>query len=353
MAIKRGFLRASFLFIAITFNLIALIACDSADNDQPTTLSLSGATMGTTYNISLVSSPTGIDQAQLQTEIDDLLRRLNQQMSTYIDDSDIIKFNQGPIDQWQVVPAEFFEVIALSQQISVLTNGQFDITIGPLVELWGFGKRDNQKVPEQSAIDKAKDQVGWQKLLIDKEASSIKKSSQLWLDVSAVAKGYGVDQIAKLVEQKGVNHYLIEIGGEMRVKGLNSRNTQWRVGIEVPSLLQQQAHKVITLTDKAIATSGDYRNYFEEDGQRFSHTIDPLTGQPVKHAIASVTVISDTAAQADALATALNVLGEDAALAFAKKEGLAAYFIFYDNVSEESPYRTYHTDQFSQFLTNY
>ncbi|MGH1486692.1 MAG: FAD:protein FMN transferase, partial [Cellvibrionaceae bacterium] len=267
-----------------------------------------------------------------------------------IDDAEIMKFNRAEVDQWQPISASFLEVLTLSQGLAALTEGRFDITIGPLIELWGFGKREQGDIPSDDEINTAKSRVGWQNLVIDQQKSAIKKMIPLWLDVSAVAKGYGVDQISALLDQYNSSRYLVEIGGEMRVKGYNQQDRAWRVGIEAPSLLQRQAQQIVAFTDKAIATSGDYRNFFEKDGQRFSHTIDPSTGKPVRHNIASVTVIAETAAAADAYATALNVLGKKNALAFAEQQNLAAYFILYNNDDPNQDYDIVVTEQFKPFL---
>ena len=306
--------------------------------------------MGTTYSIKIIDPPVGLVAVTLQKQVDDLLKEINQQMSTYIDDADIMQFNRAEIGQWQTVSSDFLDVLSLSQEIAALTAGRFDITIGPLIELWGFGKREQGDIPSESEINAAKNRVGWQNLVIDQQQRAIKKMTPLWLDVSAVAKGYGVDQISVLLDQYTASHYLVEIGGEMRVKGLNQQGQAWRVGIEAPSVLQRQAQQIVALTDSAIATSGDYRNFFEKEGQRFSHTIDPSTGKPVRHNIASVTVISETAAVADAYATALNVLGKEEALALAKQQNLAAYFILYNNDDSNRDYDIVVTELFKPFL---
>jgi thiamine biosynthesis lipoprotein len=307
--------------------------------------------MGTTYNITIVDPPNDVALVTLQKQIDDLLEVVNQQMSTYINDAEIMQFNRAPVETWFPVSSGFLSVIELSQQLASLTKGRFDITIGPLVELWGFGKKQGSEVPTDAAIADAQSRVGWQNLHVNKDQQAIRKDKALWLDVSAVAKGYGVDQIAEILNSYNIANYLVEIGGEMRVKGLNQQQRSWRIGIEVPSLAQRQAQQIIELTDKSIATSGDYRNFFEQDGHRYSHTIDPVSGRPVKHNIASVTVVMDTAAEADAYATALNVLGEEAAIALVEQENIAAYFIFYDNENADKDYRILYTDSFSQFLS--
>ncbi len=328
--------------------MVLLVGCQ--DDKQKPAIFLSGSTMGTTYHITLVDAPSALIQSAAQDSIDRLLAQLNQQMSTYIDDSEIRAFNRLAEHQWQTISLEFMEVIELSQHISSLTDGQFDITIGPLVELWGFGKQTITHRPSDIAIADAKARVGWRKLQIDKPQLAISKQAPLWLDVSAVAKGYAVDKIAEWITSKGIQNFLVEIGGEMRLGGTNRQQQPWRIGIETPSLLQKKAQQLILLSNKAIATSGDYRNFFEEDGQRFSHTIDPLSGQPVKHNIASVSVIAETAAEADAWATALNVLGEEQALVVAEAQQLAAYFILYDNESKTANYKIVMTEAFKPYI---
>jgi len=343
-------IKASFLFVA-SLLVIPITGCERKE-PLLEAIYINGPTMGTNYNITLVSPPKSVKQTALKQEIDLLLKALNQEMSTYIVDSDIMLFNQRTIGQPQFVKDDFLDVLILSQRISELTSGYFDITVGPLVELWGFGRNVNQQVPSADEVEKAKSKVGWEYLVINPSAKTIEKQRAIWLDVSAIAKGFAVDKVAGLMETKGIEHFLVEIGGEMRVKGFNRQQQRWRVGIETPSLLQNQAQQLVQFSDKAIATSGDYRNYFEKDGQRFSHTIDPSTGMPVKHNIASVSVVADTAAEADALATALNVLGEVAAIELANKEHLAAYFIFYDDTQGESVngYRIVYTDSFKEFI---
>ncbi|MBX2808221.1 MAG: FAD:protein FMN transferase [Cellvibrionaceae bacterium] len=331
-------LKASFLLMIIAVFLCSAVACQR----QPAlpTIVLSGATMGTTYHITLVSVPEAITTAQLQQATDALLLSINQQMSTYIEDSEISQFNRLPVDQWLPISEDFQAVLLLSQQIAAVTDGKFDITVGPLIELWGFGNTLNQQIPDPEAIADAKAKTGWRYLSIDQQTQRITKSRELSLNVSAIAKGFAVDKLAAYYQSQGIANYLVEIGGEMRVQGTNAQGVLWKIGIEKPALLQQQqAQQIVSLDNQAVATSGDYRNYFEENGQRFSHTIDPETGYPVRHNIASVTVIAPTAAAADGFATALNVLGEKHALALAETEKLAAYFILYDDQSE-SGYRT-------------
>ena len=340
--------------LLLVYLSLAVILASCGQPSSPQSYLITGPTMGTSYHITVVSPPANIDKHALQINIDKLLIDINRQMSTYIPDSEISKFNQSSVNTWKSISTDFFTVLELSQSFSLLTSGRFDITIGPLVDLWGFGAATDlyQKIPSRDLLEQTLDNVGWHNLVLDKENRAIKKIKPISINLSAIAKGYGVDKVAELLTSKNIDNYLVEIGGEVRARGLNKENKSWRLGIEEPLLMQQSVQRVVELTDQAIATSGDYRNYFEENGTRFSHTIDPTSGRPVKHNIASVSVIADNAATADALATALNVLGEKAALALSERENIAAYFILYDNENTESKYRVVHSKAFIPFLNN-
>lgn len=288
---------------------------------------LEGATMGTTYHISVIPEPDQIvNTSELQAAIDQELQQINQSMSTYIPDSELMILNRAPINEWFYVSEPLREVLEISQDISRRSSGAFDITVGPLVNLWGFGpthRPDNK--PTQEAINDAKAILGYTALEIT--GHQVQKLLPVQLDLSAVAKGYGVDALAQLLESRGVHRYMVEIGGELRLRGLNSKDLPWRIAIEQPEDWQGSVHKAISLTDCGMATSGDYRNYFEQNGEHYSHTIDPKTGYPITHNLASVTVIAETAAKADAWATALNVLGPEKGMAVANTEKLAVYMI--------------------------
>lgn len=324
-----------------------LAGCDQFVPSEP--LILQGNTMGTTYSITIAEPPPSVVENELTSTIEALLQAVNQQMSTYIDDSEISKFNQAPVNTWQTISADFIKVVMLSQTLSEQSEGRFDVTIGPLINLWGFGRQTSSTVPSDAAIAAAKAKIGWQALEINEATRQIRKTKPIELNLSAIAKGFGVDKIAESLESKGIENYLVEIGGEIRVKGVNPSGNTWRLGIEKPSLNQQQAQQIIALIEGSIATSGDYRNYFEEGGVRYSHTIDPSSGKPVRHSIASVTVIAATAALADGYATALNVMGIDDALALAEAEKLSVFFILYDQTSDTG-YREVYSSQFTQYI---
>jgi len=290
--------------------------------------------MGTTYNVTAVveaGTPAQV-QDSLQLKIDAELSLINQLMSTYISDSDLMLLNAQPSGEWVSVSAALFEILALSVEIGDITDGAFDITVGPLVEVWGFGAAMTQdEVPNADTLIRLKELTGYQKLRLNKLEKKAFKSGDIRLDLSAIAKGYAVDRVAELLESEGIRSYLVEVGGEIRVNGHSARGTLWSIGIEVPSLMQGNPQKSIAVTNKGIATSGDYRNFFEVDGVRYSHTLDPRTGWPVKHQLASVTVIAESSAIADSLATGFSVMGVVKAMKLAEKEGIAAFFVQREN----------------------
>lgn len=314
------------LLVSFLFLWVLLVSCSSKSEQE--FVQLEGQTMGTTYHITLVRKDPALTRDELvalQTEIDSELQTINQHMSTYIPDSEIMVLNAAAVDEWLYVSEPLREVLAISQTISHKSGGAFDITVGPLINLWGFGatKHEDQK-PSAEAIDSARATIGYQHLEI--VGHQVRKAAPIQLDLSAVAKGYGVDWIADFLSERGFEHYMVEIGGELRLKGLNAKGLPWRIAIEQPESLQN-VHKAISLSDQGMATSGDYRNYFEVDGKRYSHTLDPATGYPIEHNLASVTVIAPTCAEADAWATALNVLGPEKGMEIANREKLSVYMI--------------------------
>ncbi len=330
----------SFLFFwALLFGTVFLSGCGQAERDV---IRFAGETMGTTYHITLVADEgksLSVDATALQAAVDAELQKINQHMSTYIPDSELMRFNAFQAGEWHKISRPLEDVLLLSQQISERSGGAFDITVGPLVNLWGFGPdKHEDDVPGAEAIAAVKARMGYDKLeVLDGQA---RKSADIWLDLSAIAKGYGVDWIADYIARQGINHYMVEIGGEIRVKGTNPQGQAWRIAIEQPSMMQQSVHKAIALTDAGMATSGDYRNYFERDGKRYSHTIDPQTGYPIAHQLVSVTVIASTAAEADGWATAINVLGPEQGMEVADREKLAVYMIVKESEGFSDRYST-------------
>jgi thiamine biosynthesis lipoprotein len=303
--------------------------------------------MGTTYSVKITDIPPSLDSSALHTEIQAVFERINDQMSTYLESSTLSRFNAGRGTDWFKVPLELVTVVRQAQQLSELTGGAFDITVGPLVNLWGFGPESApEQPPPAEAIASALQRSGYRKLASRTNPPGLKKSiPDLYVDLSAIAKGYAVDQVAEHLEERGVSNYLVEVGGEIRGLGQNARHVPWQVAIEKPVPGTRIVQQVIAVDGMSIATSGDYRNYFEHEGRQFSHTIDPKTGSPVTHTLASVTVVNPSATYADALATGLMVLGPETGYQLAEREGLAALFI----VRTESDFVSHATPAFDRY----
>ena len=250
-------------------------------------------------------------------------------MSTYRPESEISRFNRARSTDPFPVSADTLAVLRHAREISELTGGAFDVTVGPLVDAWGFGPAGEPAAPPtEGDIERLRRQVGFRKLRIDHAASSIRKLVPgLSCDLSALAKGYAVDRVADRLHAEGIDSYLIEVGGEVRAGGLSPRGDAWRVGIEQPGPGPPAVQRLVRLRDRALATSGDYRNYYEVGGRRISHTIDPRSGRPIDHRLASVSVVAPLGVRADAIATALGVLGPDAGYELAAAQGWAALLI--------------------------
>lgn len=250
-------------------------------------------------------------------------------MSTYREDSDICRFGAYRGSDWFAVSADTVSVVAEALRMSELTSGAFDVTVDPLVRLWGFGaRRETGEAPPEQAIAEARCKVDCRRLQARLDPPALRKTSpEISVDLSAIAKGYAADAVASLIEKLSVTNYLVAIGGELKARGHGQQGRPWRVGVDKPLDDGRALQRIIELKDSAISTSGDYRNFFTDAGRRYSHVIDPRTGRPVTHNLASVTIVCDTSARADALATALMVLGSDAGFELAAKHGWACLFI--------------------------
>jgi thiamine biosynthesis lipoprotein len=333
---------------ALLLALLALTACQPAPPDP--TVRLAGSTMGTGYELKLVPAPGQTLPADLKTEIDALLVQVNRRMSTYEPDSELSRFNRNPSTDWIAVSPELQQVVAEGLRISDLSNGAFDITVGPLVNLWGFGPESRRdQVPSDEAIAQARERVGYWRLHARAEPPALKKDRpDLYVDLSALAKGYGVDQLADLVEAKGIHNYLVSISGDLRAKGLNGKGQPWTVAIERPVPGQRSVERLIRISDHAVSTAGDYRNYFEQNGRRYSHIINPRTGRPVLQTLVSVTVVSKLDLQADAIDTALLAAGADPGFQLATDHHLAAFFILAS--PDGKSFQERYTPEFEPFL---
>ncbi|MEV8466339.1 FAD:protein FMN transferase [Fluviibacterium sp. DFM31] len=310
-------------------------------DDTPETLKISGKTMGTTYNITVVDAPDGTTTDDLVDRIETVLADVNGKMSNWDPNSEVSLFNAALSTEAVTVSAPFAQVLSAANDIHQLSGGKFDVTLAPLIDLWGFGaKKPGDPIPSDADIAQALKSVG-QSALLELDGTTLRKvQPEVSVNLSAIAKGYGVDQIAAALRADGIDRYLVEIGGDLAAGGLNAEDAPWSIGIERPDAASRTVEEIVQISDKGLATSGDYRNYFEQDGVRYSHIIDPTTGKPVTHQTASITVIAQTAMLADAWATALLVVGSETAFDIAAQAGVAVLAIDRNNdqfVSRTSP----------------
>lgn len=291
---------------------------------------LSGPTMGTTYTVRIVAPPPQLTAHVVRSIIEQELERVDVSMSGYRNDSEIARFNATHSNDWVECSPELAHVMHAALEISRDSGGAFDVTVTPLVRLWGFGPEADEgtPLPGAAAIARARTHVGSTLVRVQLDPPAVRKEEpSVTIDLNGIAPGYAVDRIATRLEENDVTRYLVDIGGEIRARGRNKEGKRWRVAVEDPSRTGIEPLVVLNLSDQAIATSGDYRQYVEKDGQRFSHTIDPRTGAPIRHRLASVVVAHELAMYADAWATAYNVLGPDAGYELAARLGMAAMFI--------------------------
>lgn len=312
------------IVIGTVFSLVT--AC-GGETPLPTA-DLHGQTMGTTFRIVLIDPPPEATLENLRARIEEKLEHVENLASTYRQQSELSRFNLNTSTEWIGVSFEFCTMISSALQAGHATGGAFDITVGPLVNLWGYGPGDSRdQPPADGDIELALQRIGYTNLGTDCDQPAIRKSTaNISIDLSGWAKGYAVDQLASILDAAGLHNYLVEIGGEIKVRGHNAENRKFAIAIENPSTSERKAFSVIRLTNTGAATSGDYRNYFEYEGRRYSHTIDPRTGRPISHSLTAVTVVHESTAYADATATALLVLGPEEGMSLANDLHLAAYF---------------------------
>ncbi len=307
---------------------------------------LAGATMGTTWSARM-ALPAGLTEAAARQAIQAALDEVVAQMSTWEAGSDITRYNRAAAG-WQTLPAEFFHVLSHALALAEDSGGAYDPTVGPLVNAWGFGPHQRAyEPPSPAAVEAARACCGWRRVQLDAERRAALQPGGAYLDLSSIAKGYGVDRAAQALDALGITQYLIEVGGELRARGKRPDGQPWRVAIEVPDASDDHA-LALPLRDRSIATSGDYRRHAGSGDQRYAHTIDPRTGLPVRNNLASVTVLHPGCMEADALATALTVLGETDGLAYARRRDLAALFI----LRERDAWRVVATPAFQALAAN-
>ena len=338
------------VLIASAVLLVAAVVIFNLLRPEPpaTQRQLSGHTMGTTYSVKYRAGPDTPPQEALQADVDALLAGINRTMSTYDPDSELSRFNRADTTDWVPASAALLAVLKAALEIGAQSEGAFDVTVGPLVNLWGFGPEFHpDRIPAAADIAAARARGGHDKLTLRDAPPALRKQRpDVFVDLSGIAKGYGVDRVAEQLAAHGIEHYMVEIGGDARVRGVNAQGAPWRIAVEKPLPGERSVQTVLALSNIALATSGDYRNFFEIGGRRYSHTIDPATGWPVDNRLVSVTVLADTSLRADAWATALQVLGPERGMAVAERLGLPVLFIiardgnFEERVSRAfQPYR--------------
>jgi len=300
----------------------------------PLTNVITGQTMGTSYRIVLAGAQDTTTLGGIQADIDEALNQLEDQMSTWRPDSELSRFNASTSTDWFTVSRDTVFVVSEAKRIWELSDGAFDPTVAPLIKLWHFAEEPGeQSLPSDADIEQAISAIGFDQIDVRLDPPALmKKRPELQLNLSAIAKGYAVDVISDLLTERLSKDqlptaHLVEIGGEMRGRGRKADGSSWTAGIETPDALPRQIHAALRLDDEALATSGDYRNYFEVDGQRYSHTIDPATGRPVTHNLTSVSVLAKDCLTADALATAIEVLGPEQGMKLAEQENVSIYQI--------------------------
>jgi FAD:protein FMN transferase len=300
---------------------------------RPKATELRGAGLGSGWSVKLAGTAPGelgLVRRGIQERVDDVAHHL----SRWEPDSSLNQLNAAPRDDWQAVPAELFVPLNFAISLAADTGGAYDPTVASLVDAWGFGTSGRRyEPPSTEAVQSARERVGFEKVFLDGARGRMRKPAGLQVDLSSMTHGFAVDQVARYLNGLGVQNYLIDVGGEIRASGQSPDGGPWRVAIEMPPAEISVAGakgRVVSLKNAGVATSGNYRYYFDYNGRRYSHRIDPRTGEPVAHSLASVTVIDPECMRADALATALTVLGPDEGFKYATARGIAALFILRD-----------------------
>ncbi|QJI45558.1 FAD:protein FMN transferase [Pseudomonas sp. ADAK2] len=301
---------------------VALSGCGNGDSME----SFGGPTMGSTYSIKYVRTEGLPAPKDVRVEVEKILADVDRQMSTYRSDSDIERFNDLPANRCQTMPAPVLELVRVGEQLSLLSEGSYDLTVEPLMNLWGFGPQAREeKVPSAEALAEVMRRVGHTHLRID--GDQLCKDAAVEVDFNSIAAGYSVDTIAARLEAMGIHDYLVEATGELKAAGKKLDGSAWKIALEEPRDDQQVAERIINVDGYGVSTSGDYRNYFEQNGRRYSHTVDARTGVPITHNLASVTVINPSTLMADGLSTLLLILGPERGWDYAQKHNIGAFFV--------------------------
>ena len=317
----------------ITYAILLIIAlfCLSCSNEKYYNAEIKGNTMGTFYFIEVIDVPVEIKTKKIELEIKNSLIKVNKILSNWDEESEISIINKIDKTKAIKISEELNDLLRTASEINIKSNGFFDLTLDPIIELWGFGYKGKQMkiIPTDEQIKKALSLIGQKSFLKNDFANNklTKKIKNLKINLSSIGKGYGIDLIGKKLDQLGIKNYIINIGGDILTKGYNSKKENWVIGIENPNLKEKLIKEIVNITNKGLATSGDYKNFFTKNGNRYSHIINPKTGKPITHSTKSVTVIHENSIKADGWATAFLVLGSSQGLKIAEKEKIAVLFI--------------------------
>ncbi len=316
---------------------LAFAACKPWSSDI---FRISGLTMGTTYNVVALEGSQPVTQAEVQTAIDGALAEVNAQMSNWDAGSEISRFNAGISTEAQTVSAPLARLMQAAEDVHLASDGRFDTTMGPLIELWGFGAPGAQAMPGDAALESARARSGHRNTLSVGSGTLQKTRPDTQVYLAAIGKGYGADHIGNALQDIGISDFMVEIGGDLFASGRNPDGQPWQIGIETPDSGTGGLYDVVGVSGLGLASSGDYRNYFEQDGTRYSHVIDPATGRPITHKTASATILAQNAMLADAWATAMLILGRERGLEIAEAHDIAVLFIERDADASDLRFRS-------------
>ncbi len=332
-------------FLIMPACLAVLGACSA----EKSVLKLSGLTMGTSYSVVAIDPSGEVKEDKLKQAIEKALKQVDDHLSNWNPASEISRFNTSRSLEPVTMSPALAEVMEAAEAIHQASDGQFDVTLGPLIQLWGFGSKNRQdKAPNDKDIKTALQASGQSRTLRMSNNTLQKLLPETEIYLAAIGKGYGVDVIARVIKSFGIKDYMVEIGGDLYASGNNPEGRPWKIGIETPDAHDRTVEKIISLSNLGMATSGDYRNYFEKDGVRYSHILDARTGRPITHKTASVTVLTENAMLADAWATAMLVLGRERGLKIANKRDLAVLFIERDASSPHTKFKATPSARFSE-----
>ena len=330
------------------FLLLIVVLTHLSGCDRQSVIKFAGETQGTTYHVTIAKTTSSLDSVELQQRVEQRLHEIDLALSNYRDDSELSQFNRAPAGEWIELGRDLNNVLKVSQQMSTESDGAFDITVAPLVDLWGFGPhKKSETIPSDVDIASAKRHVDYRHIELDTTQPRARKNQALTIDVNGIAQGYSVDQLADVLSALSCTDFLVEVGGELRLVGHNPQGKLWRIGIEKPTDDLVEVQQPVFASGVGVTTAGDYHDYFEKNGVRYSHTIDPRSGRPIAHTLASVTVIAANAMLADGYDTVLEVLGPEQGFEFARQHHLAAYFI----VRTDNAFAVRTTPEMAPYLT--